>query len=420
MSDAVSAVLALPLIQPAQAQKHVTHNEALRRLDLLVQLAVADRDRTLPPADPAPGDRHIVPAGATGAWAGRAGDIALWDDGGWQFATPLPGWRAHVLAEGRTAVFDGSLWTTPDALPQTFPRLGVGATADAVNRLAVAAPASLFTHAGADHRLAVNKAAPGDTASLLFQTGFSARAEIGTAGSDDLALKVSPDGAAFHTALSAEAATGRVRLPAGLRLPDGTAALPALAFADDPDTGLHRPAADTVGIATNGAERLRVTAAGALLLGGPDIIVGVSFADPAAPAGGSLVCHRGNVLGTVSHSGASVTGALGERGTNANGAFERRFTGWATALRTDLSVTNCNTAYGALFRSGDITWTFPAAFGSGLTPVVAANAAHPDVIGARITAISNTAVTFQLVSAAAITGAITVHASARGRWSTLA
>ena len=420
MSDAVSAVLALPLIQPAQAQKHVTHNEALRRLDVLVQLAVADRDRTDPPADPAPGDRHIVPAGATGAWAGRTGAIALWDSDGWQFETPLPGWRAHVLAEGRTAVFDGSLWATPDAQPQSFPRLGVNAAADATNRLAVAAPAALFTHAGADHRIAVNKAAPGDTASLVFQTGFSARAEIGTAGSDDLAFKVSPDGAAFHTALAADGATGRVTLPGGLRLPAGSAAAPAAAFAADPATGLCRPAAGAIGLATAGAERLRIAPDGAILAAGTTLAVGVSFADPAAPAGGHPVYHAGNALGPVAHSGAAVTGALGERGAGADGAFERRFTGWAACTRGDLSVTNCNTAFGALFRSADITWTFPAAFAAGLPPVVAVNAAHPDVTGARITAISNTAVTFQLVSAAAITGAIAVRASAQGRWSTLA
>jgi hypothetical protein len=33
-----SHALSLPLIQPSQAQKHVTHNEALRILDAVVQL----------------------------------------------------------------------------------------------------------------------------------------------------------------------------------------------------------------------------------------------------------------------------------------------------------------------------------------------------------------------------------------------
>jgi hypothetical protein len=56
MSDATIHLL-LPYILAAQAQKHVTHNEALRILDGLVQLSVLDRDLTAPPAGPADGDR---------------------------------------------------------------------------------------------------------------------------------------------------------------------------------------------------------------------------------------------------------------------------------------------------------------------------------------------------------------------------
>lgn len=59
-----SPILSLPYILPTQAQKHVTHNEALRMLDAIVQLVVQDRSRTVPPAYPAEGDRHIVAAGA--------------------------------------------------------------------------------------------------------------------------------------------------------------------------------------------------------------------------------------------------------------------------------------------------------------------------------------------------------------------
>ena len=66
-----TTILSLPLILAAQAQKHVTHNEALAQLDLIVQLAVIDRTRTTPPALPAVGDRHIVAAGAWSA-SGRS------------------------------------------------------------------------------------------------------------------------------------------------------------------------------------------------------------------------------------------------------------------------------------------------------------------------------------------------------------
>ena len=68
-----SANLQLPYIMPSQAQKHVTHNEAIRSLDALVHLAVLDRDLFAPPASPADGDRYLVAAGATDAWAGKEG-----------------------------------------------------------------------------------------------------------------------------------------------------------------------------------------------------------------------------------------------------------------------------------------------------------------------------------------------------------
>jgi len=101
--------LGLPLIAAAQAQKHVTHNEALALLDATTQLAVIDRNRTVPPAEPAAGDRHLVAAGASGAWAGQAGRIALYD-GGWRFLEPRLGWRLFVATEGTTLVFTGAGW----------------------------------------------------------------------------------------------------------------------------------------------------------------------------------------------------------------------------------------------------------------------------------------------------------------------
>ena len=61
-------LMSLPLLAPAQAQKHVTVNEALRLLDGMVQLSVLDDTRTAPPASPADGDRHLVASGATGLW----------------------------------------------------------------------------------------------------------------------------------------------------------------------------------------------------------------------------------------------------------------------------------------------------------------------------------------------------------------
>ena len=213
--------LGLPYIMAAQSLKHITHNEALQRLDALVQLSVRDADRTLPPSDPEEGDRHIVAPGAEDGWAGQSGRLAVRQGGGWVFYAPRTGWRAHVATAGLDLLFDGSDWVAwgiPSLNP--VPLVGVNATADETNRLALKSPASLFDHDGADHRLKLNKALATDTASILFQAGYSGRAEFGLAGDDDWRVKVSADGTAWVSALRVAASTGRITLPAGLPLTD--------------------------------------------------------------------------------------------------------------------------------------------------------------------------------------------------------
>lgn len=204
-----SAMLSLPYIQPAQAQKHVTHNEAIRVLDATVQLSVEALDTATPPGTTTAGDRFIVGTGATGAWAGQEGAVAVYEDSAWMFYPPQNGWIAHVRSAGAFAQFDGSDWTLLAGDP-TPDMLGINTSATATNRLSVASDATLLTHDGDDHRLTVNKATLGDTASLLFQNNFSGRAEMGLAGDDGFSIKVSADGSAWTTAMQINPNTGRV------------------------------------------------------------------------------------------------------------------------------------------------------------------------------------------------------------------
>jgi hypothetical protein len=111
MSDTTTH-LGLPYLMAAQAQKHVTHNEALRLLDAMVQLAVLDRTRTAPPASPADGDRHLVASGATGLWAGWDLNVAFRVDGVWIRLVPRPGWLVWVADEGAFLVWSGSSWAS--------------------------------------------------------------------------------------------------------------------------------------------------------------------------------------------------------------------------------------------------------------------------------------------------------------------
>ncbi len=109
MSDTTTRLL-LPYILAAQAQKHVTHNEALRILDGLVHLPAFDRYLTAPPGSPADGDRYISASSATGDWAGWDLNIALWTDGAWLRLPPRTGWRAWVEDEAVLLVWTGSAW----------------------------------------------------------------------------------------------------------------------------------------------------------------------------------------------------------------------------------------------------------------------------------------------------------------------
>jgi len=102
----------LPLVQASQAQKHVTVNEALARLDAVAQLRLASVAVTVPPVLAAEGDAFGVPAGAVNDWNGHEGEVAVYSNGGWVFVTPLFGWRAWIVDLSRCSVFNGIDWVT--------------------------------------------------------------------------------------------------------------------------------------------------------------------------------------------------------------------------------------------------------------------------------------------------------------------
>lgn len=217
--------LALPLLAAAQAQKHVTHNEALASLDGLVHLSVKERGRTVPPGTPEEGERYLVGAGATGSFLGHDGEVALFDLGTWRFFTPRPGWLMHVAAEGALVVFDGAQWRDLGhycRLIESLDRLGIGTAADDLNRLSAKLNAALFAAITAeeggsgDLRFILNKGASDNVLSQLYQKGFSGRAETGLIGSDDFSIRVSPDGAQWRDALVVDAKSGVAFFPQGL------------------------------------------------------------------------------------------------------------------------------------------------------------------------------------------------------------
>ena len=71
---------------------------------------IQDKDLSAPPGSPAAGAAYIVAAGASGAWAGQSGKIALYVAGAWAFSTPLSGAQAWVVDEATYYHFNGSAW----------------------------------------------------------------------------------------------------------------------------------------------------------------------------------------------------------------------------------------------------------------------------------------------------------------------
>lgn len=210
-----SARLALSYLAEAQAQKHVTVNETFRRLDQLVHLSAKSAAVSVQPSAN-DGEAWILPAGATGdEWAGQPeGMVMAYQEGAWIAFQPFAGMLAYTEDEAGMRVFSGTSWIKLSE-PGT---LGVNTSADGTNRLSVKSDAVLISHddvtpGSGDVRVVVNKAAPGDTASFLFQSAFSGKAEFGLTGTDDFVIKVADDSGVFRDALVIDRQTGSVSLP---------------------------------------------------------------------------------------------------------------------------------------------------------------------------------------------------------------
>ena len=88
----------------------------LKRLGAVVGLSVQDRDLAAPPARPVNGDRYLIPAAATGAWAGKTGQIAVCIADQWEYHVPKVGWLAYIEDEQKLAAYSTTGWSLGIAL----------------------------------------------------------------------------------------------------------------------------------------------------------------------------------------------------------------------------------------------------------------------------------------------------------------
>ena len=217
-----SKVLGLPYISASQSNKHITANEALQSLDILVQMSVLSRQLNEPPADAPVGARYIVGLQASGEWAGKSGWIAAHVEAGWLFFEPEEGWRAYCKDDLAVLLWDLADWQAQSNNGATggadLTELGINTQADTINRLAVKSDAVLLNHddvgpGTGDIRLYLNRKDETATASAIFQNAYSGRAEVGLNGGDDFSIKVSEDGTQWTDALRIDRKSGGVSVP---------------------------------------------------------------------------------------------------------------------------------------------------------------------------------------------------------------
>jgi Protein of unknown function (DUF2793)/Chaperone of endosialidase len=218
---AVTKRLGLPLIDQGQSMKHITHNEALAQLDGIVQLTALSI-LSAPPANPAEDAVYIVGSSPAGLFETHEKAIALFQNGGFNFVMPRIGWRCFLQSPKSFLVFDGSSWTEVAGKQDRAPRFGINIAADDANRFAVNSNNVLLTatavaDGGAgDIRVKVNREGVSNTASILYQSNWSGRAEMGLMGDDQFRFKVSPQGSDWKEALVIDPSSAKVQCPAGV------------------------------------------------------------------------------------------------------------------------------------------------------------------------------------------------------------
>ncbi len=110
LSMSNSELLQLPYLLAAQNQKHITMNESLSKLDIIVQLSAINDVELSQPSNPTEGDRYIIPLGATGEWSGQEYKIAHYQDGAWKLITAQNGWSCWLQSTQKLYVYNGTDW----------------------------------------------------------------------------------------------------------------------------------------------------------------------------------------------------------------------------------------------------------------------------------------------------------------------
>lgn len=217
--DDMTPRLALPLLQGGQLQKHLSLNQALSRLDLWCQAVAEAADVNRPPATVEAGQVFLLGAPASDSvWAAfRSGDVVVRTEDDWEALRAPDGARVYVRNEAQIRIFQAGQWIPMGRTLRVLgpvERLGVGTDPSDANVVSVKGPSVLVSARAPDEggtgdcRLTLNKSSAQRTGSLIFQSAWSGRAEIGLIGQDDPALKVGADDGQWREVWRADRQTG--------------------------------------------------------------------------------------------------------------------------------------------------------------------------------------------------------------------
>lgn len=171
------------------AQK-IKNEIELAKHNIEPQASVKDQNLTAPPASPAEADRYIIPAGATGVWAGKTGQIAEYQAAAWAYYAPAVGWTAYVDDEQKIYSWNGTAWVRTGGALQTVTAgsgLTGGGQADTVtlnigagNGITVSADAITVTAGKGITVDAAGVAANVDGSSIVYDAASGNRLSVGT------------------------------------------------------------------------------------------------------------------------------------------------------------------------------------------------------------------------------------------------
>lgn len=101
--------LGIPYLVESQAQKEVTHNEAINMIELLVH-PISESVLSTPPANPIEGALYLIGLGATGEWEGKDNYITEYISGSWKYCPPVDGMRIWDKNTGQALFYKAGSW----------------------------------------------------------------------------------------------------------------------------------------------------------------------------------------------------------------------------------------------------------------------------------------------------------------------